>query len=75
MHHHAPRDVFAAAFLEMDADGDGHLTPAELRAAMHKLGEALTPGEAERLIERYDRNGSGAIEIQELIEALLAAQA
>lgn len=67
------RDALVQAFRALDLNGDGHINARELREAMVRLDEHLTEGEAEALIAQHDRDGSGAIEIEELVGALLAA--
>ena len=64
-------------FTEIDADGNGHITVAELQQAVEKssavaadlgVGEAkLTPEELQRILQAADMDGDGTLSYNELV--------
>ena len=55
-------------FEQFDIDRSGHITVAELRAALGKLGvhmSVVTPGHTQDLLDKYDDDKSGVIEFPE----------
>jgi Ca2+-binding EF-hand superfamily protein len=52
-------------FEMFDVDHSGYISPAELRAALSKLGVHLTHPETAKLMESYDDDQSGTIEFAE----------
>ncbi|XP_072564633.1 calcium-binding protein 2-like [Paramormyrops kingsleyae] len=53
------------AFQEIDADGDGQISAAELKEAMKSLlGEQLSPAELEEILQDADLNGDGQIDFE-----------
>ena len=53
------------AFREFDKDGNGFISPAELRHFMEENGEKLTDEEAEDQIKEADIDGDGQINYEE----------
>ena len=53
-----------AAFDEIDVDGDGNLSPAELKKALMRPGggQSLSDEEADEIIAMFDQNGDGEIQ-------------
>mmetsp|Transcript_15582 Transcript_15582/g.2596 ORF Transcript_15582/g.2596 Transcript_15582/m.2596 type:complete len:81 (+) Transcript_15582:156-398(+) len=43
-------------FMVFDRDGDGHITPAELRHVMKTLGEALSEEEVDEIMAEGDKD-------------------
>eukprot|EP01065_Artemidia_motanka_P038672 TRINITY_DN47527_c0_g1_i1.p1 TRINITY_DN47527_c0_g1~~TRINITY_DN47527_c0_g1_i1.p1 ORF type:complete len:964 (+),score=375.38 TRINITY_DN47527_c0_g1_i1:45-2894(+) len=60
---------FFAAF---DRDGDGSITPEELRQVLKRAGIAASDDAAAELLRKADADGSGSIEIAEFIAAVQA---
>ena len=78
-----PTDVPAAdgidevreAFVRFDSNGDGRMDASELDACLYTLGLPTTSDEAQQVLERYDIDRSGALELAEfrrLVDALRA---
>ena len=49
-------------FNEIDADGNGFITPEELRSAFKKLGVDLTCDEAKAIVKNADTDGDGRVD-------------
>ena len=62
-------------FQAMDRDGDGSLDHDELRAALHRLGIDMTDMQFVQLIRRVDTDNSGSIDVAELENAIMNADA
>lgn len=62
-----------ATFTELDADGSGAISAAELAAALRQLGtaEGSIQQEAQQMIEDADVNGDGLIDYEEFLAASL----
>ncbi|XP_072564632.1 calcium-binding protein 2-like [Paramormyrops kingsleyae] len=59
------------AFQEIDADGDGQISAAELKEAMKSLlGEQLSPAELEEILQDADLNGDGQIDFEEFVRMM-----
>ena len=48
-----------------DKDGDGFITPQELRAVMTQMGESVTHEEVDAIIKEADSDGDGTINYAE----------
>jgi calcium-dependent protein kinase len=57
------------AFLALDADGDGRLSPAELREGLAQSGLGLSEQELLEILDGVDVNGNGTIEYTEFLAA------
>ncbi|KAJ8607018.1 hypothetical protein CTAYLR_006253 [Chrysophaeum taylorii] len=55
------------AFRQFDADDDGTLTEAEVGAAFRSLDQRLSASEVRKLFRHLDKDGSGGIEVSELL--------
>jgi hypothetical protein len=53
------------AFRVFDRDGNGFISPAELRHVMTNLGEALTDEEIDDMIRAADIDGDGQVNFEE----------
>lgn len=58
---------YTNTFLIMDGDGDGGIDARELASAMRLLGKPLTVAEAQSLINEYDLDGSGTLNLVEYL--------
>ncbi|XP_076871308.1 calcium-binding protein 2 isoform X2 [Brachyhypopomus gauderio] len=59
------------SFKQFDTDGDGKITPGEMKeAADALLGEKLKKGELEGLLKDMDLNGDGTIDFDEFVMML-----
>ena len=56
-------------FKEMDKDGSGQLTPAEVKAGFEKLGIDISDSELTDTIGNADVDGDGKISYQEFLAA------
>lgn len=60
----------AATFAELDVDGDGLVTPAELQALMTRLGWSLDDATAAAMISLIDTDGDGKVTHDDLLSYL-----
>ena len=58
-------------FTRFDMDADGSLTHLELAALLRSLGLKPTGDQLHALLANIDANGNGAIEFDELVQAIL----
>ncbi|XP_028917271.2 calcium-binding protein 2 [Ornithorhynchus anatinus] len=65
------RRELRVAFRELDRDGDGRLSAAELRAALRAaLRERLSLGDAEEILRDLDRDGDGLVDFEEFVQMM-----
>lgn len=55
-----------------DRDGDGHITPAELRHVMKTLGENLTEEEVDEIMAEGDKDQNGVITFEGFMNLMIA---
>ncbi|XP_020588109.1 probable calcium-binding protein CML31 [Phalaenopsis equestris] len=55
-----------------DEDGDGEISPAELRSCMRVIGHEMTWEEAEALVQSVDSDGDGLLAMEEFIKLVEA---
>lgn len=53
------------AFSLFDQDGSGSIDSAELRSALRAIGINLEPADAAKMMQKYDTNGCGGIDLEE----------
>merc|ERR1711972_1040188 len=58
-------------FLSLDSNGDGFLTPAEMREGIQKAGLKEIPPDLQQIMEDVDSDGSGVIDYTEFLAATL----
>merc|ERR1711974_61200 len=58
-------DDLRAAFKVFDKDGNGFISPQELRQVMINLGEKLSEEEIDSMIREADSNGDGQVDFEE----------
>uniref|UniRef100_A0A803QQ48 EF-hand domain-containing protein n=1 Tax=Cannabis sativa TaxID=3483 RepID=A0A803QQ48_CANSA len=58
-------------FARFDMDADGSLTHLELAALLRSLGLKPTGDQLHAMLANIDANGNGAIEFEELVQAIL----
>jgi hypothetical protein len=56
------------AFNQLDKDGGGSMDRLELAVGLRSVGIWLTPNELTELLECLDGDGSGSVEVDELVE-------
>ncbi|KAG8181787.1 hypothetical protein JTE90_000079 [Oedothorax gibbosus] len=62
------------AFRVFDKNGDGFISPAELRQVMNNLGEKLSEEEVQDMITEADVNGDGLVDYKEFVLILTSAK-
>jgi Ca2+-binding EF-hand superfamily protein len=60
-----PEKELRDAFAVFDTDGSGSIDRKELKRLMKKLGQALTEGELDAMMDEVDTNGDGEISFEE----------
>lgn len=60
-----PERELRDAFAVFDTDGSGSIDRNELMKLMKKLGQALTDGELDAMMDEVDANGDGVISFEE----------
>lgn len=55
-------------FTRFDTDGDGKISPAELRRLMRTISHELSLNDAEATVKSTDLNGDGFLDIDEFIQ-------
>jgi len=58
-------------FMSLDENGDGLLTPAELKEGLAKAGLAEIPADLQEILKDVDADGSGVIDYTEFLAATL----
>lgn len=48
-------------FNEIDADGNGYITPEELKSGFEKFGVVLTLDDAKQIVKEADTDGDGRV--------------
>ena len=66
------KDEIRSAFRVFDKDGNGFISPDELRGAMMTLKIDLTDKELDALIETADTNGDGQLDYEEFAALMMA---
>ncbi|RVW62768.1 putative calcium-binding protein CML31 [Vitis vinifera] len=54
-------NVYERIFKRFDEDGDGKLSPSELRRCLGTIGEELLMEEAQEVVESMDSDGDGLL--------------
>jgi hypothetical protein len=67
-------DEIREIFGRFDADGSGSIGARELEAAMHRLGKRVSESRLAQMIADADTNGDGAIDFDEFVEIMRAAE-
>ena len=60
------------AFRVFDKDGNGFISPAELRYVMTKMGQELTDEEVDQMIQEADLDGDGQVNYREFVKMMTA---
>ena len=66
------QEAIRAAFALFDRDGDGLLSPDELKAIMCKKvpgGTQYTEAEVDALVRQFDKDGDNKLSMEEMAEA------
>ena len=68
-------DETAAVFKLLDADKDGRIDNAEIKAFMIQIGQSASEAEIQELINAYDANKTGVMEFDEFTKFYKDAKA
>ena len=60
-------NVYERIFKRFDEDGDGKLSPSELRRCIGTIGEELLTEEAQELVASMDSDGDGLLGLDEFV--------
>ena len=60
------------AFRVFDKDGNGFISPTELRYVMTKMGQELTDEEVDQMIQEADLDGDGQVNYREFVKMMTA---
>ena len=60
--------IYERIFNRFDEDGDGKLSPSELRRFVETIGEELLMEEAQELVASMDSDGDGLLGLEEFVE-------
>ena len=60
-------NAYERIFKRLDEDGEGKLSPSELRRCMETIGEELLIEEAQELVESMDSDGDGLLGLEEFV--------
>jgi len=63
-------DELKEAFKVFDTNGDGLISPQELREVMLGLGENLSNEELDAMIKEADTNGDGQVDYNEFVRMM-----
>jgi EF-hand domain pair len=63
-------DAIRTAFIEMDSEGSGHIAGNELEVALSKAGLKFTRHQMIALRRRLDKDHTGAVAIEEFMDAM-----
>ena len=58
-------------FRVFDLNGDGIISPSELKKVMSMMGEKITDADIDGLLNKYDQNKNGVIEYNEFVKYML----
>ena len=65
------QDDLKEQFRLFDLDGNGSISPDELKKVMATMGEKISDAEIDELLQKYDLNKNGAIEYHEFVKYML----
>ncbi|OWF53411.1 Calmodulin-B [Mizuhopecten yessoensis] len=66
----SPEEQMLEAFRLFDRDGNGSISPEELRQVMVNLGEKLTDEELDGMIKEADKDGDGSVNYEEFVNMM-----
>lgn len=61
---------YRATFDLVDTDGDGYISPAELKSLMTRLGQDITDTRAVEVVVQADGDRDGKISLEEFTELM-----
>ena len=67
------KDIYDA-FRVFDKDGNGFISPAELRYVMTKMGQVITDEEVDQMIQEADLDGDGQVNYREFVKMMTSAK-
>ncbi|XP_069118561.1 calmodulin-like [Argopecten irradians] len=66
----SPEEQMLEAFRLFDRDGNGSISPEELKQVMANLGEKLTDEELDSMIKEADTDGDGSVNYEEFVKMM-----
>lgn len=61
-----------SAFRMFDQDGDGMISPQEVKAVLERLGERCSLEECRRMVRQVDKNGDGLVDMDEFMAMMIS---
>ncbi|EDV21156.1 uncharacterized protein TRIADDRAFT_64277 [Trichoplax adhaerens] len=68
-------EAYKRVFKDFDRDGDGHISPRDLRKLLEKLGKDVGESEVRDLISEVDVDNNSMIELDEFLKLMSALEA
>jgi len=65
-----PEDEIRKAFALFDEDASGTISARNLRRVARELGETLSDDELQAMIDEFDKNGDGSIDLEEFMSIM-----
>jgi calmodulin len=69
----ASEEEIRETFRVFDKDGNGYVSPAELRHVLSNIGEKLNEDEIDEMIREADADGDGSINYEEFVAMMQLA--